>query len=340
MHFRKKAWMPGLFAVIALVLVACGSDPTATAPPTATVSPTAEVSSQQGSLSDSTVESDYLKEVVRAERSTVAIFQAFGSVFSQTYPVRETLIAALLDGGIGTPFIEKTAILESLDPPEAFREDHQVWLKASREQLRVDTEAADAVEAGDLVRFAVLNGRLNGINAASRIAVSPIFCRNVAVAPQQVAVCTPEDPAFDGEYLTGINDVAKDFLPAFATSSGNLGFRLSLTPDEMSQVMAETAKDSREAFQGLYSMLESVATPEDMKADHKRLQEFFRKTVEIVTEVERLGESGDADGARRELLKLDPAFCDKRTSFESEEFKAAVAMIFIGDANTCGGSPY
>jgi hypothetical protein len=315
MRISKKVWMPGLFAVIALVLVACGSDPTATE------------------------ESDYLKEVARAERTTAAIFQAFGSVISQVYPMRETRIAALLESGIGTPFIEKTAILESLDPPAVFREGHQVWLEASQELLRIDTEAAGAVRDGDSVRFALLNGQLDRINTAAILAISPVFC-NAALTPQPSPVCTSEDPGFDGEYLIGINDVARDFLPAFAAYRGNFASRLSLTPEELSQVMAETSKDSREAFQGFYSFLESVVTPDDIRADHERLREFFWKIVQTITEVERLDGLGDDDAARGEFLKISPAFCDTKASFESEEFKAAVAIIFIGGANTCGGAPF
>ena len=160
MRVRKSIWLPGLFAVIALVIVACGSDATATPIPTAVVSPTAEPDSQQASSSLTTEESAYLSEVLRAEQSSETIFEGFRSIFAQSYPVREALISALLKAGVGTPFIEKNAILEALDPPERFREDHQIWLENARELLRIDTEAAAAAEAGDLVRFSVLNGQL------------------------------------------------------------------------------------------------------------------------------------------------------------------------------------
>ena len=122
MFVRKSVWMPGLFAVISLVIVACGSGATATPRPvpTATVSPTAEPVSQQESSSLTVEESAYLSEVLRAEQSSEAIFEGFRSVFAQSYPVREALISALLRAGVGTPFIEKNAILEALDPPERF----------------------------------------------------------------------------------------------------------------------------------------------------------------------------------------------------------------------------
>ncbi len=340
MRVRKTAWMPGLFIVIALALVACGSDPTATAPPAATAIPTAEASSQQATSSLTSEESNYLSEVRRAEQASTAIFRAFGQVISQVYPLRETLIAALIEAGIGTPFVEKTAILESLDPPEAFRKDHQTWLETSRELLQIDTEAAELVQSGDLVEFAILKGKLSGISTAGLVAISPVFCRNIALAPQQASVCAPEGSFFDGKYLVGINDLARKFIPAFATSQGNLGFRLSLTPEELSQVIAATAKDSLDAFQGFYSLAEALAPPTKLEADHERLQEFFRTVTKIITNVERLGSVGDNEDARGELLKMDPAYCGSRASYESQEFKDAVAIIFAEDMNTCGGTPY
>lgn len=341
MRFGKAIWMPGLIAVIAsLALAACGSDATATPIPAATISPTVEPASQQGSPGLSSEESTYLSEVVRAEQSAMAIFQAFGTIFTQTYPVREALIAALLQAGVGTPFIEKTAILEALVPPERFREDHKIWLEASKEQLRTDTAAAEAVEAGDLVRFSILNGQLSGFDVTARIALSPVFCQRVGLSDQQLAICTPDDSALDGEFETVINDLIRGFMPTFSASQGNIGFRLSLTPEELNQILSETAASARDAFQGFASALETITPPGELSADHERLRAFFSRVVKIVTEVDRLGRGGDLDGARAELLKLEPAFCDARASFEAAEFKDAVAILFIGGARTCGGTPF
>ena len=340
MRVRKVVWMTGLFAVIALAIGACGgSDPTAAPSPTATGSPTASVS-QQDPSSLSPEESIYLSEVVRAEQSAGAIFQAFGTIFSQSYPVREALIAALLQAGVGTPFINKVAILEALDPPERFPEDHQIWLDASRELLRLDTEAAAAVEAGDLVRFAVTNGKLSGVDVAARIALSPVYCRRVGLTAEQLEICTPDDFALNDEYQIAINELIRGFMPAFATLQGNLGFRLSLSPEELNQIQSETAAQSRITIQEFATALETIMPSDEMAPDHERLRVFFVRAVEIVTEVDRLSQESDLDGARDELLKLDPAFCDARASFESEDFKDAVAILFVGGSRTCGGSSF
>ena len=341
MHISKAIWLPGLFAVLALVLVACGgSDPTATPSPAAAISPTASAVSQQG-LSGSTMEeSNYLGEVLRAEQSAEAIFQAFATVFSQSYPVREALLAALLEGGVGTPFIGKLAILEALDPPDRFREDHRIWLEATRESLRIDTEAAEAVRDGDLVRFVLLNGQLGENDVSARLALSPVYCRSAASQTQGLLICAPEESALNGEYETGINDLLRELMPAFSRLQGTLGFRLSLTPEELDQVLTENAANSLVPVQAADSALGAITPPEGLRADHERLQTFFVRATGILNEVDRLREGGDLDAARGELLKLDPAFCDARASFESDAFKDAVAILFVGNPRTCGGAPF
>ena len=335
MGVGKAVWITGLFAVTALVLVACGgSDPVTTTSQTAAINQTGADISQPDPLRLSTEESDYLAEVLRAEESAGAVFEDFGTIFAQTYPVREALIAALLKAGVGTPFIDKLAILEALDPPDRFREDHQTWLDATRELFRIDTEA------GDLVRFSILNGQLGGVDVSARIALSPVFCRHVGLSDQQLAICTPDDSALDGEFETTINDLIRGFMPAFSASQGNIGFRLSLTPEELNQILSETAASARDAFQGFAAALDTITPPGELSADHERLRAFFSRVVEIVAEVDRLGKANDVDAARRELLKLEPAFCDARASFEAQEFKDAVAILFLGGLRTCGGTSF
>jgi hypothetical protein len=56
--------------------------------------------------------------------------------------------------------------------------------------------------------------------------------------------------------------------------------------------------------------------------------------------VYRLGQENDLDGAQGELLKLEPAFCDARGNFESEDFKDAVAIMLVGSTTTCGDTAF
>ena len=81
-------------------------------------------------------EEEYLGAVTDAQLLTVKVFMGFGEIFSRTYPVREALLAALLEGGVVAPFIENLAALQTLDSPDRFREDHRIWLELTTENLR------------------------------------------------------------------------------------------------------------------------------------------------------------------------------------------------------------
>ena len=338
MRGRNAIWMAGLIAVLVMVLAACGgSDPTATTLPTSTTaaSPTPAAAAEL-----SAEEEEYLGAVRDAQLLTVGVFAGFQQIWGQTYSVREALLAALLRGGVGTPFIDNLAALETLDPPERFREDHRIWLEANREFLRMDTEAAQAVRDGDLVKFVHLNGDLSGGNVRARLALSPVFCRSTATDPQAAANCVPEASALSGEYLIGLNDLLREFMPDFASSRGTLAFRLSLTPEEMGQVLSSMGAVTQNSGQAVESALDTMTPPAWLLADHERMQTYFNEVLAIIKEVRRLRENGDLNDARLELQRVDEPYCETRESFESSDFKEAVGIFFAGGPGVCGGTPY
>ena len=335
MRINKMLWLSGLFGVLVLALVACGgSEATATPPPTATAVP------QQASSELSAKEQEYLDKVAAAAQLTVQVFEGFREIFSQTYPVREVLLAALLEGGVGTPYIGNLAALEALDPPERFREVHRVWLEAVREQLRLDTEAAGAVRDGDLVRFALLNGDLVRNDTNVRLALPPVFCQSTLAGSDTGAICTPVVTSSEGEYESGVDGLLREYLPEVTAASGTIAFRLSLTPEELGEVLLSMADGGQIAFQGLASGLETLTPPDELLADHGRLQAYFSGVLTIADAMRQLQDGGDLNAVRFELQKLETLFCETRASIEAAGFKPAVAVFFTGGPERCGGAPF
>jgi len=111
-------------------------------------------------------------------------------------------------------------------------------------------------------------------------------------------ICTPADSELSGEYQIVINELIQDSMPEFATSRGNIGFRQSLTPEELNQILSETGSNARDTFQGFASALDTVIAPDELRADHERLQTFLDRAIDIVTEVYRLVQENDLDGAQ------------------------------------------
>ena len=121
---------------------------------------------------------------------------------------------------------------------------------------------------------------------------------------------------------------------------GRFSNRTYLLIEELNPRRSATSANSRKTRQGFASELERIDTPEEVSADHERLQTFLDRAVEILTEVKRLGEAGDYRGASGELQKLEPSFCNTRASFENGDFKDAVGIFFNGNPRTCGGAPF
>ena len=143
-----------------------------------------------------------------------------------------------------------------------------------------------------------------------------------------------------GEYEIGIDNLFRKHLPDFAAAQSTLAFRLSLTPEEMGQVLTSLADRSQNGFLAVESALGTMTPPDQMLADHERLQTYFGEALAIVEEVRSLRESGELNDARLELEKLEQPFCVARESFQSSDFKEAVAIFFTGDPGTCGGAPF
>ena len=106
----------------------------------------------------SSEEEEYFEEVRAAQALTASKFENFGEIFGQAWPLRSFLIDALLEAGVGTAFTGRLEALEELTPPERFRTDHERMVEVTRELVRVDGEAAQAVKDDDLARFVLLNG--------------------------------------------------------------------------------------------------------------------------------------------------------------------------------------
>ena len=347
MYFRKAFWLSGIFTVFALIIVACGgADPTFTPSqtPTAAISPTptAAVIPTSPPTPDALIadEEKYFASVREAQALQDGILAAFGQLFRQSYPVREVLLGALLKAGVGTAFTGKLEALEALDPPERFQEDHRNWVATTRELVRLDAEAAQAVRDDDVVNFVVLNGELGEIFTRGTLALSAVYCENSSTGPQMALACSSAEPIRGTEYDAQLNKLLPDILPSFASTTGTIAFPLSLKPEEFGQLIKTYAPRAEEKFQEFRKATSALAPPAVLLADHERLQMFFDDVLSTFEKASTLTEAGESMDAKLELARIQLVYCDARQSFQEAEFKAAVAVIFQGPPTTCDGAPY
>ena len=212
MSFYKAPLLSGLLEAIAVIVVACvGSEPTP--------------------------EEEYFEQVRAARALTTSKFEAFDEIFGQAWPLRERLIGALLEAGVGTAFTGTLEALEGTNPPEGFQAAQQSLVEATRELARLDAEAAQAVEDEGLAWFVLIHGQLGDVNGSFMIDLPGGFCNALnPMEPPLQSLCAPVEELPGGEYGARLNQMLRQFQPRFESAGGVFAFPLSLLPEELAQV--------------------------------------------------------------------------------------------------------
>ena len=339
MSIRRPPWGTTALAVIvvtALAAVACGtSEPT----PTPSPSPTPTATPPPTALSAG--EMEYFEQVQAAQKLTESKFENFGAIFGRAWPLRSFLIDALLEAGVGTAFTGTLEALEGLSPPERFRAEHERMVDVTRELVRLDGEAAQAVKDGDLARFVLVNGELGQVSFSVLPGFSAAFCQNAFVTDdERAALCGPAGPVPGGEYGASVYEALRRFEPGFSSAAGVFGFPLSLRPEELATVLATQGSTFGEQLREVRAQVESLTPPEELRADHDRLVAYYDGFIDRVDKLIAATEAGDVETAQNQFFGFRANFCETRGSFSSSQFKELVGLHFRADPDACDGAPF
>ncbi len=286
-------------------------------------------------------EEEYFEEVRAAQALTESKFENFSAIFGQAWPLRSSLIAALLEAGVGTAFTGTLEALAELTPPERFRADHERMVEATRESVRVDGEIAQAVKDDDLARFVLLNGELGQVNSSVAPGFSAAFCKNAFETDDDAAaLCGPPRPVPGGEYGSSVNEALRRFEPGFRTATGVFAFPFTLRPEELAKVLVTQAPIFGKQLQEVRAQVGSLTPPEELRADHDRLVAYYDGFIDGVGKLTAAVEAGDVETAQRQFIGFQGEFCETRGSFSSSEFKELVGLHFRADPDPCDGAPF
>ena len=339
MSIRRPPWGTTALAVMvvtALAVVACGTpEPT----PTPTPSPTPTATPPPAALSAG--EMEYFEQVQAAQKLTESKFENFGAIFGRAWPLRSLLIDALLEAGVGTAFTGTLEALAGLSPPERFRADHERMVDVTRELVRLDGEAAQAVKDDDLARFVLVNGELGQVSSSVLPGFSATFCENAfATDDERAALCGPAGPLPGGDYGARLNEALRRFEPGFRSAGGVFGFPLSLRPEELAAVLATQGSTFGEQLREVRAQVESLTPPEELRADHDRLVAYYDGFIDRVNKLIAATEAGDVGTAQNQYFGFQAQFCETRGSFSSSQFKALVGLHFQADPDACDGASF
>ena len=313
-----------LLLVSMLALVACSADSddseTAADDPTATAAGTPTAAEQA-----------YLDEVENAAGLLLENFARFGEVMAGVFATRGALFGALEEAGAGTAFDSGLAAMEALEPPERFRDEHELALDGLREFQRLDRQVGQAVADVDLVAFALANVQLSELSAESPLQHSETFC--LARFIDTPHLCERPDFSSSGGYGESVYSIVSrietDVGPAL------FGSELpALSDEEALEVLAAIAPGAIDALEQIERDVRALDPPAEFVADHDILVEYLGDFLGIATERRQAAERGDLEAVRAQIPLLIELFCG--TANELSPTITPFLVVHFGVPIPCG----
>ena len=314
-----------LLLISMLALVACSSDSdvseTSADDPPATPAGTPTAAEQA-----------YLDEVEGAAGLVLENFDRFAEVMMRVFGTRGALFGALEDAGAGTSFDSGLAAMEALEPPERFRDEHELALDQLREFQRLDRQVGQAVEDADLVAFALASVQLSELGAESPLQHSESFC--LARFTDAPHLCERPDFSSSGGYGEDVYSIVSRIETD--VNPGLLGSELpALSDEEALEVLAAVAPSATDALEQIESDVRALDPPAEFVADHDILLEYLGDFLGIATERREAAERGDLEAVRAQFPLLIGLFCGAADEL-SPAFTPFVVVHFGGPI-PCGG---
>ena len=272
-------------------------------------------------------------EYVNALRAGMGEFgrrvQVFAQRLNQQFNSTASFFDALQGAGAGTAFEAAQTVIEQIDAPPGYEDDHQRVLRYLDEAVRLDREVGRSIEERDIVLFAVSNiglGRNGGLTALD---VAPSVC---AVLGSPARLCRVPDELPGGEYGALLYPAMREFSARFGTD-GQLQAQLNLlsfiSDDELFGLVAAAVPDLKAIVMDVRETVSALEPASGMEADHERLLQFFEQTLDTLRAIEDAATASDRAAVlsgSQELggLRLETA------SDLSEAIEPIVAVHFRG----------
>lgn len=292
---RPIYYAPLVVAIV--VFVACGSasdnSEVDTSGPTATPAGTPTANEQA-----------YLEDVSAAAALIDEQFAKFRTVFNGVYETRGALIFALQQAGVGTAFDSSLAAMEALEPPERFRNEHDLALDGLREFQQADKEIGQAIEGEDLIAFALANFKLGRLSSSIPLGHTEVFC--LARFTNVPHLCERPDfsssSGYGAELYAILSTIDSEIGPAWGVLPG-------LNDAEALEVIRTVAPGAVSALEQVVERLEALSPPENLQADHDQIFRYAGDLVEVMTEWRDAADLGDLAAAEAQQSSLWELFC-------------------------------
>ena len=272
-------------------------------------------------------EQEYLDQVFVNSVNFGETFDFIGDALNQTWPTRERFLGVLKEADLPAAQNNFLQEVQKLVPPERFKQDQESLVLFLTEQTEYLTKFYyQTLDDNDLVPFVV--GRANIGVAQQRLLlnVSGPFCRTLFPATPGPVQCHTGESASGGAYGAEIQDILKRHEAEFGPRVS--GFLPALTPEELFASLAALQTEIEEVIANTRDELRALEPPEEVRADHERLVQYFVEILEVARDITEAAKDHDQAKLLGELFpESGVVLCDARRGF-SEEYLPIVATFF------------
>jgi hypothetical protein len=290
-------------------------------------------------------ETDYLDAVAKGWDEFGRRVRAYSEAVSRSYTSDELLLLALLDAGAGEAFAAVLAVIIEIDPPPSYVDGHAQLLAYLDELVALDTEIAEAAEAGDVVGFEVANYRMVVAGGRFHLAAPPSL---VAVNGPTAVLVPPEDLP-GGAYGQALWEALKRFQILALSQTISTGVFPITSDDKLAQTIAEVMPTAIKLTEDAVASVDALAPPAEFQAGHDRMLVYLGGLVELRQSILQAAAVGDLDALRTygELGSFEAErdetelFCAVRADLEGDPIEPITATLFsiegIPETEICPG---
>ena len=324
----KRSWFWALFAVVAIILVACGDSATPTAFPT-----TVSVSQSVGADDLTPAEADYIEQVRAGWNEFHSKAMGFRSVFAQTYAVKARFFEALLDAGAGTAIEGAYEAVEPIIAPERFKTDQELMVRTLAEMISHDRDIGRAAENQDLAGFIVANARMGELSFLMATELTESVCRATEPPDAPFSLCNPNEESPGGEYGAELKTALARFSAGFFPRL--VGFGPHFEPTDVFAAEAVLQPERADLISGLLIDLAKMQPSTDLSTDHDNLVRYFENLSDVNQAGGAAVEAQDIAKYQSEDSRGRALYCETRKDL-SPDFLRITRVHFADQFGICG----
>ena len=341
----QKSWIAALFAIAALVAIACGGSdtsaplPTATLTPAPTETPLPGQAPQAGATTPvvelTAEEAGYIEQVRAGWNVFHSKAGGFREAFGQFYAMKSRLFETLKDAGAGSAFEGALRAVEQITPPQRFQGDHQVMLQAMAKMVEYDHDVGRAVDNQDLPAFAVANGRMAETVGLMALQLSAVVCLATNAPDQPFSFCNSNELLPGGQYGIQLNAAIARLNIGFVARSSI--FPPAFTASDQLATLAVFQPETINLYLQTLDEVNALPPPSDLRTDHLRLVQYLEEQLENNREGDSAVQAQDLDKYREVSGQAIGLFCGVRQDISPEMMK--IVRVHFGDDQGLCGAP-